>query len=276
MNRHPGRDTSPANDITVAVVSHKPYPAPNKSPYLPLHLGAALHPDILEDWAQDNTGTNISEKNGEYSELTGLYWLWKNCNSQYQGLVHYRRYLGSKSLAGRMPTNHWQSRVVQEDELRELFQSVDIILPRKRNYFIETIYSHYVHTFPAIQLDETREIIDSTWHGYLPAFDHVMGSTTAHMFNIFIMEKKKLDDYCSWLFPILAELENHIDDTGYDAFNLRYLGRISEMLLDVWLYTNGYGFTELPIINSEPVNWVKKGSSFLRAKFTGKKYASSF
>lgn len=276
MNKHPGRDTSPANDITVAVVSHKSYPAPNKSPYLPLHLGAALHPGILADWAQDNTGTNISEKNGEYSELTGLYWLWKNCGSHYQGLVHYRRYLGSKSLASRMPTNHWQSRVVQENELRELFQSVDIILPRKRNYYIETIYSHYAHTFPAIQLDETREIIDSTWHGYLPAFDQVMGSTTAHMFNIFIMEKQKLDDYCSWLFPILAELENRIDDTGYDAFNLRYPGRISEMLLDVWLYTNGYGFTELPVINSEPVNWVKKGSSFLQAKFTGKKYASSF
>lgn len=276
MNRHPGRDASPAADITVAVVSHKSYPAPDKSPYLPLHLGAALHPDVLEDWAQDNTGANISEKNGKYSELTGLYWLWKNCGSQYQGLVHYRRYLGSKSLASRMPTNHWQSRIVQENELRELFQSVDIILPRKRNYYIETIYSHYAHTFPALQLDETREIIDSTWHDYLPAFDHVMGSTTAHMFNIFIMEKQKFNEYCSWLFPILAELEIHIDDTGYDAFNLRYPGRISEMLLDVWLYTNGYGFTELPVINSEPVNWVKKGSSFLRAKFTGKKYASSF
>lgn len=46
----------------VAVISHKPYRVPVGSIYLPLHVGAALHPEVLKDWVQDNTGENISEK----------------------------------------------------------------------------------------------------------------------------------------------------------------------------------------------------------------------
>lgn len=103
-----------------------------------------------------------------------------------------------------------------------------------------------------------------------------MSGTTAHMFNMLIMRSDKLDEYCSWLFPILFELQRHIDPSQYDSFNARYPGRINEMLLDVWLKTKGYSYSELPVINTEPVNWVKKGTAFLAAKFAGKKYSSSF
>lgn len=55
--------------IVVAVISHKPYRVPEDSIYLPLHVGAALHPGLLPNWVQDSTGDNISAKNSEYSEL---------------------------------------------------------------------------------------------------------------------------------------------------------------------------------------------------------------
>ena len=44
----------------------------------------------------------------------------------------------------------------------------------------------------------------------------------------------------------------------------------------MWLETNGYAYQELPLVSTEPVNWWKKGASFLKAKFSGKKYGSSF
>nr|AIA84558.1 CAZy families GT2/GT8 protein [uncultured Bifidobacterium sp.] len=59
------------------------------------------------------------------------------------------------------------------------------------------------------------------------------------MFNMFIMSRAKVDEYCSWLFPLLEGLEERIDDSGYDAFAARYPGRVSERLMDVWLRTTG-------------------------------------
>ena len=85
-----------------------------------------------------------------------------------------------------------------------------------------------------------------------------------------------LDAYCSWLFPILSDLEERIGFEGMDAFQSRWPGRVSERLLDPWLETNGLDYAELPVVSPEPVDWVAKGKGFLAAKFLGKKYEKSF
>ena len=96
------------------------------------------------------------------------------------------------------------------------------------------------------------------------------------MFNMFIMKKDIMDKYCEWLFDILFELEKRVDTSQYDNFHARFYGRVSELLLDVWLNKNGYQYKEVPVLNMEKVNWFKKGTSFLKAKFFGKKYGKSF
>ena len=60
----------------------------------------------------------------------------------------------------------------------------------------------------------------------------------AHMFNMFIMKEDLFQAYCSWLFPILEELERQIDTSQMTPYEARYVGRISELLLDVWLDQN--------------------------------------
>ncbi|MFR5100595.1 MAG: DUF4422 domain-containing protein, partial [Bifidobacterium pseudocatenulatum] len=55
---------------------HKPYRTPDDPAYLPLHVGAALHPDVLPGIQGDDEGDNISRLNASYSELTALYWMW--------------------------------------------------------------------------------------------------------------------------------------------------------------------------------------------------------
>lgn len=165
---------------------------------------------------------------------------------------------------------------MDNQEVISLLGEYQIILPKRRHYFIETIYSHYKHTFDASQLDETRRILVRMCPEYVDAFDQVMTSRSAHIFNMFIMGKKRLSEYCSWLFPILFELEKYIPPTNYDAFGVRYLGRVSERLLDVWLIVRGYEYVELPVISPERVNWIKKGSAFLMAKAGIRKYKQSF
>ena len=96
------------------------------------------------------------------------------------------------------------------------------------------------------------------------------------MFNMFIMKKEILDEYCTWLFDILFELEKRTDASKYDSFHARFYGRISELLLDVWVNKNKIKYEEVKVIDMQNVNWIKKGTSFLNAKFTGKKYGKSF
>ena len=96
------------------------------------------------------------------------------------------------------------------------------------------------------------------------------------MFNMFIMKKEILDEYCTWLFDILFELEKRTDASKYDSFHARFYGRISELLLDVWVNKNKIKYEEVKVMDMQNVNWLKKGTSFLKAKFTGKKYGKSF
>ena len=77
-------------DIKILVATHKKYWMPEDDVYLPIHVGREGKADL--GYVGDNTGDNISEKNANYCELTGLYWAWKNLKCDYIGLCHYRRY----------------------------------------------------------------------------------------------------------------------------------------------------------------------------------------
>ena len=93
--------------------------------------------------------------------------------------------------------------VLTGDELAQLIPKYKIIVPKRRNYYIESLYSHYAHTHYAEHLDITREIISEKYPDYLESFDKVMKQTGGYMFNMYIMEKSLSDAYCSWLFDIL-------------------------------------------------------------------------
>jgi len=261
-------------DIVIAVASHKAYRMPGGEIYLPLQVGAALHPDLGLGWQRDDTGDNISTKNGSYSELTGLYWLWKNCNADYKGLVHYRRLLGTNESARRHAKDPYE-RLVQRDELLRLLGQRDVVLACRRNYYIESIYSHYAHTFDSGQFDTMRQILQETTPEYVPAWDTLMKSTGAHIYNMFVMPSGLFDEYCGWMFDKIDRLVDKIGPME-DAFQARYPGRVSERLLDPWLQTRGITYAELPVVNSEPVDWWAKGTGFLKAKFLGRKYDKSF
>jgi hypothetical protein len=77
--------------VKIYCMAHKKYEKLNNDIYIPLQVGAALHNSL--GYHSDNTGDNISERNPYYSELTGLYWLYKNdSDCDITGLCHYRRY----------------------------------------------------------------------------------------------------------------------------------------------------------------------------------------
>ncbi len=217
------------------------------------HVDRALrHPPILPDYVfpiqvgranadrriadiVDNTGDNISNRNGNYSELTGLYWLWKNklCESQadsspgkdnleqesiYYGFCQYRRMLT----------------FADDDLLRLTLNDVDAVLPYPLPYD------------PNIHAHHERYINDSDWEGLLTAleelepeysscFDTVLSQQWLYNYNVIFAKKSVLRDYCSWLFPILQRTE---EITNASSRSDRYIGYMAETLETLYFMKN--------------------------------------
>ena len=76
----------------ILICCHKESKLPKDEKYFPIHVGKALSNMDL-GIEGDDTGDNISLKNGSYCELTGMYWAWKNLKGvDVIGLCHYRRF----------------------------------------------------------------------------------------------------------------------------------------------------------------------------------------
>ena len=124
--------------VKIFTVTHKAYWFPEDSLYEPIQVGFKADLGIL----RDNIGDNISSKNKHYCELTALYWIYKNIQDlDYIGLDHYRRHFVSRVTRGDK-----QDKVLKESELVKYLNNNTVIVPKHRNYFIETNYSHYVHS----------------------------------------------------------------------------------------------------------------------------------
>lgn len=246
--------------IEILVAAHKKFPMPDKKGYLPILVGAVKNYRTGIEYQRDDEGENISAKNPNYNELTAVYWAWKNLKDvDAVGLVHYRRlFFDSK------PYN--LNNVISIENVEKLLTKYDVILPKKRNYYIETNYSHYIHAHHQEPLDKTREVIKNSYPQYLNTFDKVMSRRKAHMFNMFIMKKNAFDSYCSFIFGVLSKLEDKIDISNYSVQEARVYGYISELLMDVWLEVNAYKYTEVAWGQLGGKNNLKKAISLVKRK----------
>ena len=260
--------------IKIIVATHKQFVMPQDTElYLPIHVGCEGKKEL--GFQGDNTGDNISILNPYYCELTGLYWAWRNLDCDYLGLVHYRRYF-TKITKRYNESINIDDVILNRYEIEELLENSEVIVPKRRKYYIETLYSHYDHTFDGTHLDLARTIIEMKSPEYLSSFDKVMKQRSGYMFNMFIMKKELADDYFTWLFPILDSMYECMDLSSLTAFEARLFGRVSELLFNVWLVKNNLTPKEVPFMYMEKVNLLKKAKSFLMAKFFGKKYGQSF
>lgn len=250
--------------IAILVAAQHPGWFPADEIYLPIQAGAALA-SPAEGLIRDDTGDNISPRNRGYCELTALYWAWKNLDADYIGLNHYRRF-----FSGRVSRDK-RERIASGEQIAQALGKAPILLPKPRNYFIETNYSQYVHAHHAQDLALTEAILAEKFPEYLDAYRRVMARTWGHRFNMLVMRRDILDRYCQWLFAILFELESRLDTSGYSTYDQRVFGFVAERLLDVWLEQEKLPSTQLGVVFLGQQNWLKKGGAFLMRKLQGGK-----
>lgn len=221
--------------IRIYTMTHKKFEVPEDPLYQPLHVGRAKSKDL--GYPGDDTGDNISELNCYYSELTGLYWVWKNCRDvDYVGTCHYRRYLIN---------DHEQ--VFTKAEYEKLLQEYDLITT-KRVRLNNSYYYGFCANHNQKALDMTGVVIKEIYPEYYETFERLVHGTETYFGNMFVTSKELYDQYAKWLFTIFAEVANRIElETGEDAYHKRVFGFISEFLLLVWVTVQGLHVLECKV-----------------------------
>lgn len=249
----------------VAVAAHKLVRVSDDPLYTPVQVGATLG-DVTfgPKWCRDDTGTNISHKNPTYCELTALYWLWKNTTAEVAGLCHYRRYfVEEKSLPNRAGKKY-----LSDMGASRLFETSDIVVPRRRSYVVETIRDHYRRAHKPQDLDAACEAVVALTPELERPLEQVLQARSLHLFNMMIMRRALLDEYCSWLFAVLGRVEASADRSGYDAYQSRVFGFLAERLLNVWVLGKSAEarVSYLPVVETEGTPYVRKAVGLLRRK----------
>ena len=252
-------------DIKIIVATHKRYRMPQGKIYCPIQAGKHGKEDI--GYTGDDTGDNISNRNWYYSELSAIYWAWKNFEFEALGVCHYRRHFTMAGHLRECISGKWNC-ILTDEEAQMLMAENDIIVAAKRWYLIETNESHYAHAHAPEELRLMRQIISERCPEYLEAYDEMQRRRWAHMFSMFIMKRQKLDEFCTWWFDLLFEFERRVDMTNYPPKERR--AYIDERLMDVWLIKNGYPYREIRVMYMERQNWPAKIFAMVKRKFERK------
>lgn len=253
----------------ILIAAHKPYKFPSDDGYFPIHVGKDLVSEEL-GLQGDNYGNHISNLNRSFCELTGIYWLWQNAEYEYAGLTHYRRYFKPTQPSYNVVMG---KHVARSEDLLSILKQYDVIVPRKRCYYIDTVQSHYAAAHYFSDLLELECVLNEKYPEYLPAFRSVLNSRSLYLYNMFVMHRINFDKYCDFVFDILFELEKRIPYKGYGVYQKRVFGFLSERLFNVWIIHNASQLKvkELDVVNIEGERVLNKFFGLLIRKFLGYK-----
>ncbi len=205
----------------------------------PIQVGAVLSTRRVAG-ILDCDGENISAKNGNYSELTALYWIWKNrlthlsdqlrfqlpdnqklcladnSEMEYYGLAHYRRILD----------------FTEDDVLRLVDNGVDVVLPYPMPYE-PNIEEHHKRYLKEKDWEAVQKAVQEISPEYAEEFCRILNQKYFYNYNMILARKDVLAQYCSWLFSILERVEELSIPKGADRAD-RYIGYIGETLATLY------------------------------------------
>lgn len=190
----------------------------------------------------DSEYDNISKKNKNYCELTGLYWIWKNSNFSEIGLCHYRRFFCKVQSGFFIP--------LSVDELSIALKDCDIILPQKVNVHMDYL-TYYEKCLRNDALRQCCEFLVRRDGNYKSVINSVLSSKSYYCYNMFYASRKTVNDYCQWLFEILFDFEPLIDMKGWNLQQQRVFGYLSEFLMNVWVNKNELRVKEVKVSQAE-------------------------
>lgn len=252
----------------ILVTYHKKYPLLEESFIVPVHVGRAASESTKDGkidraerkWLKDHligddTGVNISVRNREYSECTGLYWFWKNYDYDsldYVGIFQYRRQLILNDLYNRAPSNKNKNIYkcvslskdidvcakagINENKIIELLSEYDYIIPYRTSLErigIKSVYEDYMKKIPGVHISDLfilEDVFAEVYPELLEKLREYLASPSKMMYQLFITKPTLFNMYCQWLFDLLLKIDSNIDSSLYTVNGRRTMGYLAEIL----------------------------------------------
>lgn len=215
-------------DIRMYVMTHKTAEFPAIDGYHPLLVGAAANTQAEQFSLRDDTGDHISQKNKNFCELTGVYWIWKNVSADAVGVCHYRRFFTTARFSNS------QKYFLNKTQMEALLEKHDAVVSDA--YWFERSIAQSLYRAPSPEdMRELRKALEALYPAYLPEYDSFMAGRSTCLYNMCLMKKSLFDRYCRWLFEILFYIEKDYDISQRNAYEARLFGFLSERLLQIWI-----------------------------------------
>lgn len=186
---------------------------------------------LLENTIGDNSGENISDKNGTYNEMTTVYWAWKNYeklgNPEYIGFMHYRRHFIFKDMPRvvydclDIDDNYYDTINYSPAVVEQAVEKYDFIYPKP--HCRTSMYEHYKNNHDITDLECAIEILKEKYPAFEPYAKKYLEGHDAYFCNMFIFSRKDFFEYAEWFFSITFELEKRVDLTGKRLFVSEWL-----------------------------------------------------
>lgn len=243
--------------------------------YIPVRCGAVFDQREGVTMLGDDTGDNISEKRMSFCELTVMYWAWKNMDADYYGFCHYRRYISFSDSSFMTADNHsgllvepYLSQSIlnkyclnNEKKMRSVIAQYDMITTPPEDVFFSGDGHHEsvldlckfrIRDFDMDGVNKLIEIIKSKYPQYAEVTDEYFQGHYAKYYNCFIMRRDLFHEMCSFVFPVLFELEKSLSSENYNQWKTRMPGFMAENLIGIfYLYLkkrNAYQICEKDLI----------------------------
>ena len=190
----------------------------------------------------DNTSDNISSKNAQYAELTALYAMWKNCTADIQGLFHYRRFISdiesvqkrNNSFVFTIPAQI-SKHLISEQSIQAALEYNDVILTSPVNPYPFNALEDLKRYCLWSDIHEMIVVIHDNYPEYISSLADVFNSQHISYCNMFIARREFVDKYCTWLFDVLAKVEERISLDLPKEKRQRLYAYLSEVLLNVYI-----------------------------------------
>jgi hypothetical protein len=236
--------------FTLISTYHKPFPFPNNPVVKPVHAGKSLSALDL-NIEGDNIGENISNLNPYFSELTVVYYIWKNYSKlqmPYWGLCHYRRYftlhlswLKFKSIYHLTSPENAFNKIFTPTLLQTIQSELEKgkVILSKPYVFIKlkkwSVKKQFIKDHGAASWICMEKVVEELYPGYVNSMNSVANGLTCSWYNMLIADWSFWDRYLTWLFDILFEVKKNLDKSD-DKSDLRIYGNLSERLLNIYIH----------------------------------------